>query len=114
MGNLYDGCRGQTDNVEAGDKLPLQGLDAVVVSSNGQTLASAINGGGPNAFCQGAQQKPADTTVNQRSLGFLLTFGKFKFLDVGDLTWDKFKAWKAYGRDTRRLDRTPLTTPTRT
>jgi competence protein ComEC len=80
---------GKRTTLKPGDKLPLQGLDAVVVSSNGQTLASAINGGGPNAFCQGAQQKPADTTENQRSLGFLLTFGKFKFLDVGDLTWDK-------------------------
>jgi beta-lactamase superfamily II metal-dependent hydrolase len=80
---------GKRTTMKSGDKLPLQGVDATIVSSNGQTLTSPINGGGPNALCQGAQQKPADTTENQRSLGFLLTFGKFKFLDVGDLTWDK-------------------------
>jgi beta-lactamase superfamily II metal-dependent hydrolase len=80
---------GKRMTMKPGDRLPLKGLEAVVVASNGATIAKPINGGGANPFCQGAEQKPADTTENQRSLGFLLTYGKFKFLDVGDLTWDK-------------------------
>jgi competence protein ComEC len=80
---------GKRIQLKPGDKLPLNGVESIVVSSNGQTLASPVSGGGPNSFCQGAQQKPADTTENQRSLGFILTYGKFKFLDLGDLTWDK-------------------------
>lgn len=81
---------GKRTILKPGDKLPVPGLDAIVVSSNGQTIDKPINGGGKeNPFCKDAQQHPPDMTENQRSLGFLLTYGNFKFLDVGDLTWDK-------------------------
>ena len=81
--------QGKRTTLKPGDKLPLNGVEAVVVSANGEVIHEPINGGGPNPFCRGAERKPADTTENQRSLGFLLTYGRFKFLDVGDLTWDK-------------------------
>ena len=80
---------GKRTTLKPGDKLPLKGLDAVVVASNGQIISEPVNGGGAaNANCAGAVQHPADTTENQRSAGVLLRYGKFKFLDVGDLTWD--------------------------
>jgi competence protein ComEC len=73
-----------------GDKIPLAGVDITVVSSNGEVIGSPVNGGGkPNDLCKDAQQKPEDKTENSRSVGFLLTYGKFKFLDLGDLTWDR-------------------------
>ena len=72
-----------------GDKLPLQGVDITVVSSNGDVIEKPINGGGPNDLCKNARQKDPDKTENSHSLGFLLTYGQFKFLDLGDLTWDK-------------------------
>ena len=75
--------------VKPGDKIPLKGMDVTVVSANGEVIAKPINGGGPNEFCKDAQQKDTDKTENGRSTGFLLTYGKFKFLDVGDLTWDR-------------------------
>jgi len=80
---------GKRTIVKPGDKIPLKGVDVLVVSSNGEVLAKPIDGGGPNPLCQGAQQKPPDQTENQRSAGILLTYGRFKFLDMGDLTWDK-------------------------
>jgi len=75
--------------VKPGNKIPLKGVDVTVLTSNGEVIATPLAGGGPNPLCKDAQQKPADKTENQRSAGFLLTYGRFKFLDLGDLTWDK-------------------------
>jgi competence protein ComEC len=90
---LYDDYKalveGKRTIVKPGDKIPLKGLDVTVVSANGEVIAKPINGGGPNDLCKDAQNKPEDKTENSRSVGFLLTFGKFKFLDLGDLTWDR-------------------------
>jgi hypothetical protein len=80
---------GKRTILKPGDKLPLKGLEAIVVSSNGEIIPKPINGGGPNSFCKDAKDHPLDATENQRSAGILLTYGKFKFLDLGDLTWDK-------------------------
>ncbi len=89
---IWDGYKsvatGKRTQVRPGMKLPLKDVDAVVVSSNAEVIPAAINGGGVNPFCMNATPKAADTTENQRSAGFLLTYGKFKFLDLGDLTWD--------------------------
>ena len=83
---LKAAATGQRLSVKAGEKLPLKGAEAVVVSSDGELLAAA---GTANPLCAGAARKADDPTENARSLGFLLTFGKFTFLDLGDLTWNK-------------------------
>ena len=80
---------GKRTILKPGDKIPMAGADITVVISNGEPIAKAINGGGPNPLCKDAQQKDQDKTENQRSAGFVLTFGKFRFVDMGDLTWDK-------------------------
>jgi beta-lactamase superfamily II metal-dependent hydrolase len=73
-----------------GDKLPITGMDAIVVSGDGNLMSKPLpGGGGENPACNGAEQSPADTTENLRSLGFLATFGKLRILDLGDLTKDK-------------------------
>lgn len=75
--------------VRPGDQIPLTGAQVTVVAADGKTISGALKGNKPNALCNGAQQKPADKTENQRSIGFLLTYGKFTFLNLADLTWDK-------------------------
>jgi competence protein ComEC len=73
-----------------GDALPIPGIKAVVISSNGELLNHALPGAGqPNAYCKDSETRPADQTDNARSLGTLFTFGKTRILDLGDLTWDK-------------------------
>ena len=73
-----------------GDVLPLDGIKATVISSDGAVLPRALPGGRqPNALCGSTSAAPADQTENARSLGILVHFGSLKLLDLGDLTKDK-------------------------
>ncbi len=75
---------------KTGQHLPTRGLDVTVVSADGRILASPLsNAGQPNPFCAASELRPPDETENGRSLGVVLTFGKFRTLDLGDLTWDR-------------------------
>lgn len=76
--------------VKAGDTIPVKGLDIRVVQANGEHIATALPGAGqPNPACAGVARKAVDPTENARSVGFILTYGSFKFADFGDLTWNK-------------------------
>jgi competence protein ComEC len=73
-----------------GDALPIKGIEATVISGDGATLAAPLpDAGQENPYCKGAEQFPEDQTENKRSLGTLITFGKLRILDLGDLTRDK-------------------------
>jgi beta-lactamase superfamily II metal-dependent hydrolase len=73
-----------------GDRLPMEGLDVTVVSSDGKVIQKPLPGGGqPNSYCKQSEIRPADQTENSRSLGVLIRFGSLRILDLGDLTWDK-------------------------
>lgn len=75
---------------KAGETLPLEGIGAHVISSDGALIDKPLNaGGGQNASCSAAGKYRPDRTENARSLGVLLTFGKLRILDLGDLTSDK-------------------------
>jgi len=76
--------------VKPGDKIPVKGLDITVVTAAGKQIAKALPGAGAaNPDCAGAKMKDADPSENARSLGSLITYGKFKMIDLGDLTWNK-------------------------
>jgi competence protein ComEC len=72
---------------DRGDRLPLKDLDVVVVSSAGQTLSAPLpHAGGANAACRDPATPPRDVYENPRSTGIVVRYGKFRFLDVGDLS----------------------------
>ncbi len=76
--------------VKSGDVLPLQGMHAEIVSSDGAMLEKPLPGtGAANAACKDAEKPPADQTENPRSVGTIITFGTLRILDLGDLTRDK-------------------------
>ena len=73
-----------------GDILPIEGLRAEIVSADGVLLQKPLlRAGMQNPACDKTDQRPADQTENARSLGTIITFGKVRILDLGDLTWDK-------------------------
>lgn len=75
---------------QPGDILPIAGMKATIVSADGHTIAQPLPGAGQeNPACKGAEQYPPDQTENQRSVGMVITLGKLRILDLGDLTRDK-------------------------
>jgi hypothetical protein len=61
-----------------------------VVTADGQVIERPLPGGGKeNTNCANAAKVPVDVTENPRSLGTLITFGRLRILDLGDLTADK-------------------------
>ncbi len=76
--------------VGAGDRIPFKGVDVLVLTSAGKSLKTPVKGGGaPNPFCRDTSAKDPDATENAQSLGLLFTFGKFRMVDLGDLSWNK-------------------------
>ena len=79
-------AKGRHIEPKPGDRLPLTGVAATVVSSAGATLTRALEGAGrANAPC-GAPRSPQEPHENPRSTGIVLQFGRFRFIDLGDLT----------------------------
>lgn len=80
---------GKRINVKPGDTIPVKGLNIQVVAARAKQIQKALPGGGTaNGIC-GASQYPEDKSENGHSAGFLLTHGKFRFADLGDLTLAK-------------------------
>ena len=80
-------AKGRHTVARPGERLPADGFDAVILSSDGRTITKPLaRAAGSNSACAAAATAPGDPHENPRSVGFLLTFGRFTFLDVGDLT----------------------------
>lgn len=76
--------------VKPGWGLPIKGIEVRVLTSAGNHIADPLPGAGEaNPFCASEPAASPDATENARSLGVLITYGKFRFLDLGDLTKKK-------------------------
>jgi beta-lactamase superfamily II metal-dependent hydrolase len=80
-------CGDRRTILKVGDRVPLKGVQADIVASDGELLAKPMNGAKPNPLCATAENKPRDVPENYRMVGALFTFGKFRFLDLADLDW---------------------------
>jgi competence protein ComEC len=73
--------------VHPGDTIDIPGLNTIVLAADGNHI-DAVPGvqPKPNAYCGAEPKADADPTENAYSAGILVTYGKFRFLDLGDLT----------------------------
>lgn len=76
--------------VHPGDTIQIAGLNVVVLTADGEHISAVPSiKPQPNSYCATERKWEDDPTENARSTGILLTYGKFKFLDLGDLTGAK-------------------------
>jgi competence protein ComEC len=76
--------------VKPGDVLPVKGMKVQVVSADGEVIDKPLpQGGQQNAACAKSPEKEAENSENDRSVGMVITFGRTRILDLGDLTWAK-------------------------
>lgn len=73
--------------VHPGDTISIPGLETIVITADGEHIAK-VPGVKPeaNPDCASEPKWDLDETENPRSTGILVRFGKFRFLDLGDLT----------------------------
>lgn len=70
-----------------GERIPLKGIEATVVSSALATLSKPMTGAGAvTPTCPATAPEAQEKIENPRSTGILVQFGRFRFLDVGDLS----------------------------
>ena len=76
--------------VRAGDRVPIEGMEVRVVSAAGQGILRPLPGAGePNPYCATTKPRELDPSENAQSIGMVISFGKFRMVDLGDLTWNK-------------------------
>ena len=79
--------------VQAGDRIPIDGLDVRVVSSGEEFITTPLPGGGAaNPLCNSFAPKE-ETRIsggeNGRSVGLVIRHGDFSTIALGDLTWNR-------------------------
>jgi len=74
-------------SLKPGDGLPFKGITVQVLTAAGEHISGPLPGAGEaNPYCSSEPEWPVDNSENARSMGILVTYHKFRFIDLGDLT----------------------------
>ena len=80
--------KGVRTRIKPGDVIPVPGLDVRVLAAAGESIIEPLPGAGQqNPECASFTEKKINIDENMRSAGVLVTYGKFRMLDIGDLPW---------------------------
>ena len=94
-------AKGKRMVVKAGDRIPIKGLDVLVVMAAGKAITEPLKGAGqPKPLCDTTPRKTwgpnargivdnQDTNENSAAIVLLITYGKYRMFDPADLTWNK-------------------------
>ena len=83
-------AKGKHIVVEAGDRIPIEGIDVEVVTASGKAISRPLPGAGqPNPLCASYRPIAPDSGENSYSIGLEIAFGKFRLADLGDLYWNR-------------------------
>lgn len=76
--------------LKPGEGLPFKDIAFRLLAGGGEHISEPLPGAGEaNRYCDSETPAPDDTSENLQSLGVLITYGNFKFLDLGDLVKKK-------------------------
>jgi competence protein ComEC len=81
--------------VKPGEKIAFTGADMTVVASDSKALttpmAKAPGAGRPNPLCASFKERDESKVDpdNHQSAGFVMAFGRFRTINLGDLTWSR-------------------------
>ena len=88
----YQKAIGQSKHLvlKPGDRLPFKSITVQALTAAGEHIGAPLPGANqPNPVCASEPEAEPDPGENSRSLGLLITYGKFRFIDLGDLTKKK-------------------------
>ena len=92
LANVYPGlvAKARRTIVKPGDTIQVAGLDWQIVASVSRPPPRRLRGAGQaNPYCASFKPQEDDPTENAQSVSSVITFGRFRTVHLGDLTWNK-------------------------
>ena len=83
-------AKGTRTIAKPGDRIAMKGLEVRNPTAAGAAIKDPLPGAGKaNPYCARFKPQDPDTTENAMSVGTHITYGRFRLLHMGDLTWNK-------------------------
>jgi competence protein ComEC len=91
---MYDGYLKAREGSEhlvavAGETIPFRGAKVTVLTAAGKQIAKPMQGAGAaNPYCSDSPLRNEAENEDSQSVGTIFEYGKFRFMFLGDLTWN--------------------------